>query len=666
MQQQSRFIVALAASAAVLILWNIFFIKPPQPNANVNANDQPAAKGSPQPTSQATTQPAASVTPTPTTAAQSPAPTPDNVPQRKVRIVTPLYEATFDTRGAVATSWILRRVKRSDGSWRELYSAGSTKANPKPLELIPTTPAGVAPEQLFHPLQIVTGDATADGVLASRNFKVGGGISETGAIVDIAKLGGATSETGDATVDIPSGSRQIEFTVHDDTTGLDATKRMTFYADRYLAEVSLKLTRNQQPVPQASLVIGPSIGDQGIDHYTFYSYQPEGISVVNGEVRRINALEVHSDRRNTGTINWILEGIGIKPVVTKPADRETFDGQVQWAGVDDTYFGMIAVPAKPTAGLEYRTTAYEHKSNGKPEQRFLTTGLVPVPTDGSKTELYVGPKDHRLLKTASEEIKQLGGPQVDLGEAINFGFLGGMRRFLAVPILFAIDRLQRITGSYGVAIILFTIFIYSLFFPLKWQSSRKMKKAQKYAPRMKELQEKLKGMKQNDPRMKELQMEQLRLMKEANPLGGCLPLLIQMPFLFALYSAITISIDFRQASFLWIPDLSGPEPYILFFVRILPVLFAGSMIVLQLLTPAPTADPLQRKMMAVGMPLMMLYVLWSAPAGLLLYWLVGNIVGFLQQFIINRLTKTEDDGPPPDVKGAKKKPPPKKLKTAEA
>jgi YidC/Oxa1 family membrane protein insertase len=232
-----------------------------------------------------------------------------------------------------------------------------------------------------------------------------------------------------------------------------------------------------------------------------------------------------------------------------------------------------------------------------------------------------------------------------------------------VPILISINALQRLTSSYGVAIILFTILIYSLFFPLKWQSSRKMKKAQKYAPRMKELQEKLKGMKQSDPRMKELQKEQLRLMKEANPLGGCLPLLIQMPFLFALYTALTISIDFRQASFLWIPDLSGPEPYILGFLRTLPILFTGSMVVLQLLTPAPSADPLQRKMMAIGMPLFMLYILWSAPSGLLLYWLVGNIVGFSQQLIINRLTREEE--PPPDEKGVKKKPA-KKLKPAEA
>src|SRR5260370_33061188 len=143
-------------------------------------------------------------------------------------------------------------------------------------------------------------------------------------------------------------------------------------------------------------------------------------------------------------------------------------------------------------------------------------------------------------------------------------------------------------------------------------------------------------------------------MKEANAIGGCLPVLIQMPFLFAIYSAITISIDFRQASFLWIPDLSGPEPYFLYFLRILPIMFTGSMIVLQLLTPQPSADPLQRKMMAVGMPLFMLYILWSAPAGLLLYWLVGNIAGFLQQFIITRITKEQP--PPPDAKDVHKKP----------
>lgn len=561
--------------------------------------------------------------------------------------MTPLYEVTLDTHGAVATSWILTKIKKPDGSLKDVYGASSTRNNSQPLELISTPPSGVAPEQVFRPFQITTGDATVDAALANRNYRTSG----------------PNAETGDETIKVPTGSKQIDFVIHDEATGLDATKRLTFFADRYIAELELKLTQNNQPVPNTKFVIGPSIGDQTIEHYSFYSYAPEGIALVNGSVNRINAQQIHSDRVNNGLFSSLFEWVGLKSPTRKPADVDAVGGPVQWAGVDDTYFGMIAIPARPTSGLEYRTVRYEHKTNGKPEERFLVTGFVPVPADGSKTQIYVGPKDHRLLDDGSKQIGSSGGPQVDLGEVINYGFLGSMRRALAVPILWSIDKLQRTTGSYGIAIILFTIFIYSLFFPLKWQSSRKMKKAQKYAPRMKELQEQLKGMKQTDPRLKELQMEQLRLMKEANPLGGCLPLLIQMPFLFALYTAITISIDFRQATFLWIPDLSGPEPYFLYFLRILPIMFCGSMIVLQLLTPAPSADPLQRKMMAVGMPLFMLYILWSAPAGLLLYWLVGNIVGFLQQMLINKLTTEET--PPPDEKATKKKPP-KNLKPAEA
>lgn len=648
MKQQYRFLLALGASAAVLILWNYLYPPPkgPAPNANVtaNANSQPGGSPVPSPSAQALA--TASATPTPAQAAATPAPTPD-VPQRKLRIVTPLYEATFDTHGAVATSWILHKVRKPDGTLKDIYSSGSTKNNPKQLELIPTAPPGVAPEVLLHPYQVSTGDATLDGVLASRNYRTFG----------------PNAESGDETINVPTGSKQIDFVIHDDATGLDVTKRLTFFADKYLAQLELKMTRNNQPVPDPRVVIGPSIGDQNIEHYSLYLYAPEGLAMVNGEVRRIHSIEVHGEKRNSGMFASIFEWLGLKTPVTKPADRDAIDGQVQWAGVDDTYFGMVAVPSRPTTGLEYRTVAFDHKVNGASEQRFLVSALVPVPADGSKTMIFAGPKDHRLLEAASNEVKQLGGPPVDLGEVINYGFLGTMRRFLARPILWAIDKLQGITHSYGIAIILFTIFIYSLFFPLKWQSSRKMKKAQKYAPKMKELQEKLKGMKQNDPRMKELQVEQLRLMKEANPLGGCLPLLIQMPFLFALYTAITISIDFRQATFLWIPDLSGPEPYFLYFLRILPILFTGSMVVLQLLTPAPSADPMQRKMMAVGMPMVMLWILWSAPSGLLLYWLVGNIVGFLQQMMINRLTREEE--PPPDDKNGKKKPP-KKLKTAEA
>jgi YidC/Oxa1 family membrane protein insertase len=336
---------------------------------------------------------------------------------------------------------------------------------------------------------------------------------------------------------------------------------------------------------------------------------------------------------------------------TSSPDRLFINGPTDWAGVADTYFGMVAVPTKKTEGLEFRTIAYEHKhKDGSAEKRYLVTGLVPVLSDGSRTVIYSGPKDHYLLSDSSRDLTSLVNRPIDLDGLIDYGFLGWLSRPIAVPILDAITYLYKLTKSYGVAIILFTIVIYSLFFPLKWRSSKAMKKAQKLAPKMKELQEKIKGLKQNDPKLKELQMEQLRLMREGNPLGGCLPLLIQMPFLFALYRAITISLDFRQASFLWIPDLSAAEPYM---IHILPILMTGTMVVLQLVTPAPTADPVQRKMMAIGMPIFMLYILWSAPSGLVLYWLVGNIVGFTQQFLINHWTKSDDEEvpAPPPAKG---------------
>src|SRR5438093_2856438 len=227
MNQQQRFIVALVVSAAVLILWNYAFppVKPPQPNANANANAnaQTATTSSPQPTSQPTT------SAKPAQTARSLAPTAEPNPQRKLRIVTPLYEATLDTHGAVATSWIITRNKNTG---REIYAASSTKSNHKPLELVPAPPDGVAPDQLFRPLQIVSGDATVDALLAGRNFKVSG----------------PNAESGDETISVPSGSQQTDFVIHDDATGLDATKRITFFADRYTAEVELKILRNNQPL----------------------------------------------------------------------------------------------------------------------------------------------------------------------------------------------------------------------------------------------------------------------------------------------------------------------------------------------------------------------------------------------------------------------------------
>ena len=591
---QKRVLLALVLSSAILLAWSYFFppVKPPQ-------NAQPGA--SPSPTGSVSTSPStqtANTNPTPSTPIQI-----GNVtaaPKRTITIQTRYYVAKFETLGAEPVSWVITRNRHSN---TEIFSVKGKKQDRFPLELI--SPEGLQRQPRLVPLQLHTGDAALDEVLRAATYRVEG--------VD--------SPEGDVFLDLQPGQKKELTFVFEDPNQVQVRKTIVFNADRYETDLVVSVKRGEQVIPQVKVAIGPSISDQGIGEYTFYSVAPEAVAVVNNTLERHLADPINSN--------------GTSP------DKLVLNGPIDWAGVADTYFGMVAIPPKQTEGLEYRTTAYEYKHNGgAPAKRFLLTAYVPIPSDGSRTLIYTGPKDHYLLQESNEFVSQVTGRPVDLDGLIDYGYLAWLSRPLAVPILQAITYLFQATGSYGVAIILFTIVIYSLFFPLKWRSSKAMKKAQKLAPKMKELQEKIKGLKQNDPRLKELQMEQFRLMKEGNPLGGCLPLLIQMPFLFALYRAITISLDFRQASFLWIPDLSAAEPYL---IHVLPILMTGTMVVLQLVTPAPSADPLQRKMMAIGMPLFMLYVLWSAPSGLVLYWLVGNIVGFSQQFLINHWTKSDDD-----------------------
>ena len=608
--QQKRLLIALILSSAILFLWTYIF--PPQTQQNPAATPSPTATpGGQQAQSSATPAPAPAplITPSMNTA-----------PQRMITIKTPLYDAKFDTLGAEPVSWI---VKKNKNSGADIYSVAGHKRDRIPLELI--SPEGLKRQPRMVPLQLHTGDTALDTVLSSSTYKVEG--------VDAAN--------GDVELNLgPGEQKQLTF-VLEDANGIQVRKSIVFDAEKYETDLSLFVKRGDQVIPQVKIAIGPSIGDQGVEYHTFYSVAPEAVGFVADKLERHVAAQINAHKESP--------------------DKLVLNGAADWAGVADTYFGMVAVPTQKVEGLEFRTVAYEHKrKNGSIEKRFLITGLVPVMADGTRTVIYSGPKDHYLLSDGSRDISNVVQRPIDLDGLIDYGFLGWISRPIAVPILNAITYLYRLTNSYGVAIILFTIVIYSLFFPLKWRSSKAMKKAQKLAPKMKELQEKIKGLKQNDPRLKDLQMEQLRLMREGNPLGGCLPLLIQMPFLFALYRAITISLDFRQASFLWIPDLSAAEPY---FIHILPILMTGTMVVMQLVTPAPSADPLQRKMMAIGMPVFMLYILWSAPSGLVLYWLVGNIVGFTQQFLINHWTKSDDEevpAPPPA------KSPPGRKKKADA
>jgi YidC/Oxa1 family membrane protein insertase len=566
-------------------------------------------------------------TPTPEVAQNQPAQQPnsayvaDNTPNKSITIKTPLYQVKLDNRGAVATSWVLLKNKSPKGE-KLLFADGSTENGKKPLELIAPESLNRSPREI--PFRLATGDPNVDAFINERNYTV---------------------SVNEEIVELSEGqTKQIDYVLRDEASGLEVAKSFIFNADSYVSDLQVKLTKNGQPVPNTKLLIGASIGDHGINHHNYYHIESEGVAYINGDTQRHLAASITDKSEDAG--------------------RLVINGETNWAGVGDAYFAMAAIPAQKTnGGLEYRASKYEVatepffdgifswilRTPTVKETRHLLTAYVPINADGSTNKIYTGTKDYFVLNQYNEVLTSAVGRPIDIEDFVNFSSYAWFRAItkpVTIPILYALTFLNSFTNSYGLAIIIFTFFFYSLLFPMRWYQSKSFKKASANAPKMKELQDKLKdfqkkGIPADDPRMRELQMEQLKMTKDALPIGGCLPMLLQFPLLIALYTAVTISIGFRQASFLWLPDLSAGDPW-----HLLEFGFAFSMILSMKFTPqAAVVSPeqqMQQKMMTYLMPVMMLWIMWSAPAGLLLYWFFGNIVSFVQQIAINRMNKTDE------------------------
>jgi YidC/Oxa1 family membrane protein insertase len=205
--------------------------------------------------------------------------------------------------------------------------------------------------------------------------------------------------------------------------------------------------------------------------------------------------------------------------------------------------------------------------------------------------------------------------------------------------LTALRTINRLTHNFGWSIVVFTVVLNMFFFPLRWKSSVAMKRAAALQPRMKELKERMKNLEKNDPQMLDLQREQFALIKEGYSLMGCLPMLLQMPFLMTFYAILAVSIEVRHAPFIgWVHDLSSPDPY-----WVLPLMMGITMMAQQALNPA-ISDPVQKKINYI-MPLIFIWFMTSAPAGLVLYWMVSNLIGVVQQFVINRLSPSAESLP---------------------
>ena len=381
-----------------------------------------------------------------------------------------------------------------------------------------------------------------------------------------------------STLDAAHPIGHLIFTYADPQSGLRAVKELTFHHDTYVVDIAVRTEGVSGPV---DIVLGT----------------------------------------NFGIIEWGEGFIGLIGPATKVDDQIAKDapdaevqrnGSVGWVALQDKYFLGVLIPTGASSAVI------------KKEGEKLFSAAVRYASPPSSTavtmSLYAGPKEFDTLKSFN----------IGLEDTIDFGWFiygsWGIVKAVAKPLFSVLRFINDYTHNYGVAIILLTVSIKLLFVPLQYKSYKSMKDMQLVQPKVAALQTKYK-----DDRER-LNKELIKLYRDhkVNPVGGCLPMVLQMPVFVALFNILYMTIDLRQAPFfLWISDLSAQDPY-----YVLPIIMGVSMVIQQKIMPT-TMDPTQAKIMLL-LPAFMTLLFLSFPAGLVLYWLTNNVITITQQFVTDR------------------------------
>jgi YidC/Oxa1 family membrane protein insertase len=375
--------------------------------------------------------------------------------------------------------------------------------------------------------------------------------------------------------------------------GLQIEKRLTFYADRYDIDIEV-VVRNIAAEPAAAqprIAWGP-----GLRH----------------------EQAVHASTIQPPTL-W-LDGKRVQEDLAKLSGEKTVEGKLSWVALQDTYFAAAFLPKEAD---QRAFVAKAPKDQGVvgllgPKQNLPPGGELTL-----KAQLFAGPRDLDVLRAVGQNLDQL----IDLG----------WFDFLARPALWLLKFLYHYTGNYGIAIILVTVLQKIAFHPLTVKSMKSMQAMQAVQPKIQAIQERYK----NNPQKKQEETMALYRKHGVNPMGGCLPMLAQIPIFIALYNALSSSVEMWQARFLWIRDLTQPDSLFGFTLwggytlNLLALLMGVSMWIQQKMSPT-TGDPRQAQMMLWTMPIIFTFMFWSFPSGLVLYWLVNNILQIGQQWLINR------------------------------
>jgi YidC/Oxa1 family membrane protein insertase len=397
-------------------------------------------------------------------------------------------------------------------------------------------------------------------------------------------------------VSVPAGEERSLRLSWESASGVMIAREYVFSGDRY--DFGLRIdVRNDSP---GTIRFRPGLqlsqdfaGELGSDSYAF---RGAVVKTPGGAVERFDLKSLERGRVD--------------------------DMPVRWAAADAKYFALVVMP-------DQGWTVTEADRVGETGMR-LTAAAATVtlgPGEAARLEArgFAGPKEDDVLKSVGENLEGL----------VDYGWFS----VLAKPLVWLLKASNRVTGNYGIDIILLTIVIKIIFYPLTQKSMASMRKMQDLAPIITKLREKYKG------DQAKLNQEMMNLYKtyKINPFGGCLPMLLQIPVFIALYKGLMVAIELRHAPFaLWINDLSAPEQLwditiggFTLPIRLLPLLMGASMFLQQKMMPATGMDPTQQKIM-MFLPLIFTFLFWGFPTGLVIYWLVNNVLSIGQQMIHNR------------------------------
>ena len=388
-------------------------------------------------------------------------------------------------------------------------------------------------------------------------------------------------------------------------SGLDITRTMVFDPQSYMISIDYKVKNNSVEAvtlsPSLSLHNQPfaenTTGTRAVSRFMFSG----PVALVDGKL-----VEVKGKKLNEGS--------------------QTLQGNIGWAAYEDNYFICSVIPEAGANNRYVNLSVLDDTVKTVIGEEPAT--LEPGAGKEFTYDAYFGPKKLSILNEVNHA----------LSKAINFGWFD----VIAKPMLWLLNFFHSVIGNYGIAIILLTVLIKGTFWPITQKGMKSMKNMQKLQPKVAKLKEKFK----DDPQKMNQEMMALYKTYKVNPLGGCLPLVLQIPFFFALYKVLLMSIELRHAPFmLWINDLAAPDrlwigfdiPY-LHGIPVLTLLMGASMYLQQKMTPT-TADPTQAKIMQF-LPIIFTFMFLNFASGLVLYWFVNNLLSILQQQLINRQTRS--------------------------